>query len=65
MKRGVKSGYMARMAAVGETEAGNREEWVQVAAGRKEPSKLEQRWSWGVSRDEEGVLGPEGSERGP
>lgn len=56
---------MARMAAVGETATGSRAEWVQVAAGRKEPSRLEQRWSWGVSRDEEGVLGPDGGEHGP
>lgn len=38
------------MASVGETEAGNREEWVEVVAGGQDRA---QRWSWEVLRVEE------------
>ena len=37
----VKIGYMERVAAVGETEAGYREGWMDVATGGEETSRLE------------------------
>lgn len=37
----MKIGYMERVAAVGETEAGYREGWMDVATGGEETSRLE------------------------
>lgn len=49
------------MAAVGETEAGDREAWVEVVAGGEEPSRLQPRCSWGLLRAEEReLMGPDG-----
>lgn len=55
------------MAAVGETEAGDWEEWIEVVAGGEVPPQATaQRWSWGVLRDGAGKLvGRDGREHGP
>lgn len=45
----VNSGYTERMAAVGETEAGHREEWVEVVAGGEKPCRLQEREEAGES----------------
>lgn len=37
----VKIGYMEREATVGETEAGDEEGWMDVAAGGEAPSRLQ------------------------